>query len=414
MQQGSPSLQVPRWIQLVSLPIVLLAGWLFANAVRHALFVFLISGLVALLLNPLVNVLRRARVPRGLAVLLVLVFVATAVVTSIGIAGAAAVSQAQSVSDAATKQFEVPPGRQQSPAEKRIDAVQRWLDRNGLGDVRVRDSGNQLVEKIRTHGVSDYAQRALDIGGQIATTVAQGLIELVLILVISIYLLLDGPRISEGLDRWFPPGDDGLHLGRQVQQGLINYVRGQLIVSVLIGTSSGVIVYVLSLTGVWPGGKDYALILGLWALLTEVIPYVGPILGAIPAVALALLDSPFTALWVGLAYLAIHQLEGHVIVPRVMGQALGAHPLLVIFALLSGAELYGIAGALLALPVFAMLREIAMFFARRIELEPWPTHALAGGGLDLTVPVSIEPRPPPDPVTEEPPTPLAAPAEPPE
>ena len=395
MLQGSPSLQIPRWIQLVSLPIVLLAAWLFANAVRHALFIFLVSGLVALLLNPLVNVLRRVHVPRGLAVVAVLLFVAITVVTLIGIAGAAAVSQAQSASNAASKQFDVPPGAKQSPAEQRIDDVQHWLNRNGLGNIRVRDSGHQLVEKIRTRGVSDYAQRALDIGGQIATTVAQGLIELVLILVISIYLLLDGPRISQGLDRWFPPGDDGRHLGRQVQQGLINYVRGQLIVSVLIGTSSGIIVYVLSLTGVWPGGKDYALILGLWALLTEVIPYVGPILGAIPAVALAALDSPFTALWVGLAYLAIHQLEGHVIVPRVMGQALGAHPLLVIFALLSGAELYGIAGALLALPVFAMLREIVVFFARRVEFEPWPTHALAGGGLEITVPVSIEPEPPP-------------------
>ena len=395
MLQGSPSLQIPRWIQLVSLPIVLLAAWLFANAVRHALFIFLVSGLVALLLNPLVNVLRRVHVPRGLAVVAVLLFVAITVVTLIGIAGAAAVSQAQSASNAASKQFDVPPGAKQSPAEQRIDDVQHWLNRNGLGNIRVRDSGHQLVEKIRTRGVSDYAQRALDIGGQIATTVAQGLIELVLILVISIYLLLDGPRISQGLDRWFPPGDDGRHLGRQVQQGLINYVRGQLIVSVLIGTSSGIIVYALSLTGVWPGGKDYALILGLWALLTEVIPYVGPILGAIPAVALAALDSPFTALWVGLAYLAIHQLEGHVIVPRVMGQALGAHPLLVIFALLSGAELYGIAGALLALPVFAMLREIVVFFARRVEFEPWPTHALAGGGLEITVPVSIEPEPPP-------------------
>ena len=395
MLQGSPSLQIPRWIQLVSLPIVLLAAWLFANAVRHALFIFLVSGLVALLLNPLVNVLRRAHVPRGLAVVAVLLFVAITVVTLIGIAGAAAVSQAQSASNAASKQFDVPPGAKQSPAEQRIEDVQHWLDRNGLGNVRVRDSGHQLVEKIRTRGVSDYAQRALDIGGQIATTVAQGLIELVLILVISIYLLLDGPRISQALDRWFPPGDDGRHLGRQVQQGLINYVRGQLIVSVLIGTSSGIIVYVLSLTGVWPGGKDYALILGLWALLTEVIPYVGPILGAIPAVALAALDSPFTALWVGLAYLAIHQLEGHVIVPRVMGQALGAHPLLVIFALLSGAELYGIAGARLALPVFAMLREIVVFFARRVEFEPWPTHALAGGGLEITVPVSVEPEPPP-------------------
>jgi len=333
----------------------------------------------------------------------VLLFVAITVVTAIGIAGTAAVNQAQSVSNATSKQFEVPPGEKRSPAETRIDDLQHWLDRNGLGNIRVRDSGNQLVEKIRTRGVSDYAQRALDIGGQIATTIAQGLIELVLVLVISIYLLLDGPRISRGLDRWFPPGTDGRHLGRQVQQGLINYVRGQLIISVLIGASSGIAVYVLSLIGVWPGGKDYALILGLWALLTEVIPYIGPILGAIPAVALAALDSPLTALWVGLAYLAIHQLEGHVIVPRVMGQALGAHPLLVIFALLSGAELYGIAGALLALPVFAMAREIAVFFAQRIEFEPWPTNALAGGGLDITVPVSIEPAAPPDPVAEAPP-----------
>ena len=398
------SLLIPRWIQLVSLPLVLLAGWLFASAVRHAIFVFLVSGLVALLLNPLVKVLRRARVPRGLAVALVLLIVALALVTAIGIAGTAAVSQAQSVSDTATEQFNVPPGKKLSPAEERIDDLQHWLDANGLGNVRVRESGKQLVDKIRTRGISDYAQRALDIGGQIATTIAQGLIELVLILVISIYLLLDGPRISDTLDRWFPPGEDGHQLGRQVQQGLINYVRGQAIVSLLIGASSGIGVYALSLAGVWPSGKDYALILGLWAMLTEVIPYIGPILGAIPAVALALIDAPLTALWVGLAYLVIHQLEGHVIVPRVMGQALGAHPLLVIFALLSGAELYGIAGALLALPTFAMLREVAMFFGTRVQLEPWPAAAFAAGGLDLTVPVTVqEPEPPPpsgEPISE--------------
>jgi predicted PurR-regulated permease PerM len=90
----------------------------------------------------------------------------------------------------------------------------------------------------------------------------------------------------------------------------------------------------------------------------------------------------------------VHQLEGHVIVPRVMGQALGAHPLLVIFALIAGAELYGIAGALLALPMLAMGREIALFLHRRIRLEPWPTTGFAGGGLDVTVPVRIEPEPP--------------------
>jgi predicted PurR-regulated permease PerM len=162
----------------------------------------------------------------------------------------------------------------------------------------------------------------------------------------------------------------------------------------LIGASSGIGVEILSLTGVWPEGDQYALILGLWAMATEVIPYLGPILGALPALALAAIHSPITALWVGLFYLAVHQLEGHVIVPRVMGQALGAHPLLVIFALVAGAELYGIFGALLSLPLLAMGREVALFLRRRIRLEPWPQTGFAGGGLDITVPVSIEPEPP--------------------
>jgi predicted PurR-regulated permease PerM len=192
----------------------------------------------------------------------------------------------------------------------------------------------------------------------------------------------------------FPPGPDGIRLGPQIQRGLIRYVRGQLTVSFLIGTSVGIGVYILSLTGVWPDGDQYALILGLWAMVTEVIPYIGPILGALPAIALAAIHSPTTAIWVGLFYLGIHQLEGHVIVPRVMGQALGAHPLLVIFALVAGAELYGIIGAVLSLPLLAMGREVAIFLQRRLVFEPWPGGGYAGAGLDVTVPVRIEPEPP--------------------
>jgi predicted PurR-regulated permease PerM len=77
-----------------------------------------------------------------------------------------------------------------------------------------------------------------------------------------------------------------------------------------------------------------------------------------------------------------------------MGQALGAHPLLVIFALIAGAELYGIIGAVLSLPLLAMGREVALFLRRRIRLEPWPASGYAGAGLDITVPVRIEPEPP--------------------
>jgi predicted PurR-regulated permease PerM len=387
-------LLIPRWIQLIALPTILFFGWIFAGAVKHALFVFLISGIIAMLLNPLVSTLTSLRLPRGLAVLLVYLSLLTAIVGAVGLAGVAAVNQVVSASNTVSQEFQKKPGEKESSAERRVDRFQKWLNHRGLSRVHVKDIGNRLVQNIQKQGVGDYAKRAVDIGQQVASQVVQGLIELLLIVVISIYLLLDGPRISRGVDHVFPPGPDGIRLGSQVQKGLIRYVRGQATVSFLIGASSGLGVEILSLTGVWPDGDQYALILGLWAMATEVIPYVGPILGALPALALAAIHSPATALWVGLFYLGIHQLEGHVIVPRVMGQALGAHPLLVIFALVAGAELYGIIGAILSLPLLAMGREVAIFLHRRIRLEPWPGSGYAGTGLEISVPVHMEPEPP--------------------
>ncbi|HSS58379.1 MAG TPA: AI-2E family transporter [Solirubrobacteraceae bacterium] len=381
-------------MQLVALPAALFTGWIFAGAVKHALFVFLISGIIAMLLNPLIATLVSLHFPRGLAVLVDYLSLAVAIVGAVGLAGVAAVNQVVSASNTVSDEFQKKPGERESSAERRVDRFQQWLDARGLGRVHVKDIGNRLVVNIQKQGVGDYAKRAVDVGQQVASQVVQGLIELLLVIVISIYLLLDGPRISRGVDRVFPPGPDGIRLGPQVQRGLIRYVRGQVTVSLLIGISVGIGIYVLSLTGVWPDGDQYALILGLWAMATEVIPYIGPILGALPALALAAIHSPATALWVGLFYIGIHQLEGHVIVPRVMGQALGAHPLIVIFALVAGAELYGIVGAVLSLPLLAMGREVALFLHRRLVFEPWPGGGYAGAGLDVGAPVRIEPEPP--------------------
>src|SRR5881409_4124004 len=103
----------------------------------------------------------------------------------------------------------------------------------------------------------------------------------------------------------------------------------------------------------------------------ELIPYLGPWLGAIPPIIYALVVHPLSAIWVALLFLGIHQIEGHVLVPNVMGSALRLHPLLVIFGLLSGAELYGLPGIFVALPLLAVIRAMWEFFGERIELEPW-------------------------------------------
>ena len=117
--------------------------------------------------------------------------------------------------------------------------------------------------------------------------------------------------------------------------------------------------------GLMPNGGKYALLFGAWAGVTELIPYVGPWLGAAPPVLYALVQHPLSALWVALLFLGIQQLEGHVVVPKVMGHSLRLHPLLVIFGLLAGGEIYGFPGILVALPLLAAGRAVWEFFAER-------------------------------------------------
>ena len=107
----------------------------------------------------------------------------------------------------------------------------------------------------------------------------------------------------------------------------------------------------------------------------ELIPYIGPVLGALPPILVALFDDPLSAIWVALLFLAIQQLEGHVVAPQVFGHSLRVNPLLIIFALLFGAELYGVVGAFVALPVAAILRETVVYLRRHVVLERWPTRS---------------------------------------
>jgi predicted PurR-regulated permease PerM len=156
-----------------------------------------------------------------------------------------------------------------------------------------------------------------------------------------------------------------------MESSLVSYVRGQAALSLIIGTSTGLGLWVLSVIGLLPHGQRYALLFGAWVAVTEVIPYLGPWLGAVPAVLYALVVHPLSALWVALLFLGIQQIEGHVVVPNVMGNALRLHPLLVIFGLATGAALDGLPGALVALPVLAVVRAIWEFFVDRIQFEPW-------------------------------------------
>jgi predicted PurR-regulated permease PerM len=194
----------------------------------------------------------------------------------------------------------------------------------------------------------------------------------------------------------------------RIQRAVSGYVRGQLLFSLVMGASAGVALYIFGLLGIFPGGKSYAFVFGAFYGLMEMVPFVGPVLGAAPPVLVALFQDPLTAVWVGLLFLGLQQLEGHVVAPQIFGLALRINPLLVIFALLVGGETHGIVGALVALPIAAIVRETAVYLRRHLVLEPWGTPAPAAV---IAATEEDPPEPPPEelPTSAEPATELLEP-----
>jgi predicted PurR-regulated permease PerM len=170
-----------------------------------------------------------------------------------------------------------------------------------------------------------------------------------------------------------PPGDgtreDDYPL--LVQRGVSRYVGGQLLFSLIMGTSAGLALYLFGVLGIFPDGSKYAVAFGVFYGFFELIPYIGPFLGALPPVLVALFTDPISAVWVALLFVGLQQLEGHIVAPQIFGHTLRINPLLVIFALLLGLQLYGIVGALVALPILAILRETALYLHRHLTFESW-------------------------------------------
>ncbi|MCW2965215.1 MAG: hypothetical protein JWO17_2467 [Actinomycetia bacterium] len=359
-------------MQLVGLPLLLVLAWIVASAAAHVVFLFVVAALVALLLDPLVRGLQKVRLPRGLSVALVYLSFAVALGLVILAVTTAVVGQTTTAANRFNAYFthaRAPSG--QTSADSDVDRLQRWLNTHHLQSVKVQKRGHRLVRQIRQRDVGKYTHKIVTFVEGAAISIGKTLFSVVLLFVVSVYMLLDMQRLGRVVDRRFPPRPGEQPLLMSIERSLAAYVRGQAALSLIIGASAGVGLWVLAALGLLPHGQQYALLFGAWVAVTEIIPYLGPWLGAVPAVIYALVVHPISALWVVLLFLAIHQVEGHIVVPNVMGSALRLHPLLVIFGLAAGAELYGLPGALIALPLLAVGRAIWEFFADRITLEPW-------------------------------------------
>lgn len=184
--------------------------------------------------------------------------------------------------------------------------------------------------------------------GNLFGTVASffgGIFSLILVLVITFYLSVYDIRMKRKIRSFLPIKYQPYftHLVNRIQEKIGLWLRGQLLLSVII--------FALSLIGLSVLGVEYAWVLALFAGITEFIPYLGPFIGAVPAIFIAFVQSPVLGLAVLILYIIIQQLENYLIVPQVMKRAVGLNPVVIIVAMLIGAKFAGIVGIILSIPV---------------------------------------------------------------
>jgi predicted PurR-regulated permease PerM len=319
--------------------VVLIAGvmlaWLLFT-VRSMLITIYISALLAMGISPLVRIIERPRVtwlssrlPRWLAILLIYAAIIGAIV-----------ALAAAVIPPLVQQFE----ELWRALPSTIERGQDFLIRIGILNDRI--TLGEAMQQAPAAGAGNAAAAAF---GYLRNVVG-GLFGAITILLLTFYMLVESREILSFFVRLFSVKERRrvAMVSHAVTQKVSAWMGGQLLLSLVIGLTSAI--------GLWAMGVPYFYVLALISAVGEMIPLVGPILAAIPAILVAATVSPGLAIGVAVFFIAQQQLENTILVPKLMGRQVGLSPVTVIVALGIGSQLLGVVGAILSVPTAAILQ----------------------------------------------------------
>jgi len=320
-------------VTVAGIAVLLAALW----AAREALMLVYVSALIAMGFSPLVRLIEqsnqnvRRRVPRWLAILVIYLTIVGALVVLGLMVIPPLVAQAEALWTRLPSEFNKFQGflikyklmTRQVTLEEAVQNAPAGTGGNAVGTVLVAIS-----------------------------SLIGGVFGLITILILSFYLLIEAHTMFEYFVRFAPPGRRGdiTIAAREMVSKVSAWLRAQFVLAAVMGTFATI--------GLWLMDVPYFYVIALVAAIGETIPIVGPVIGGITAVAVAITVSAKLALMVGLYFLVIHQLEANVLVPKIMERSVGVSPVAVMVALLIGGSLMGIVGAILAIPSAALLSVI--------------------------------------------------------
>ncbi|PKM46392.1 MAG: AI-2E family transporter [Firmicutes bacterium HGW-Firmicutes-8] len=320
---------------------VSIAGLYFLYRVRIVLIPFIFAFFMAYLFNPLVQRIESKKVPRRLAILFVYIVV-FGLFTMIIVYGVPHIIEEFNRLGRAIPELTQEVKGITSHIEKKYSKFTLPEGIKQVLDERIKHLEDVLINTVRA-------------GASALIRMVSYLLGLVVAPIFAFYMLKDIERIKESFTLTIPRNyrSDVMAIGRDLDEIMNGFFRGHLLISLIVGTLTGLGTYII--------GLDFSFIIGIISGVAELVPYLGPFITAVPMVALALLVSKKTAVYAVIVILVVQQLENAVISPKILGKSMGLHPLVVIFALLAGGELYGFLGILLAVPAAAALKVILRY-----------------------------------------------------
>ncbi len=314
--------------------IVLFLLWF----IKDVLAVLFVSLILSAAVDPWVDTMERWKFPRWLSILLIYVLFVTVAVAIVVLLIPPIVEQSNQLVNNFPNYFE------------KLTSLLRET-KTFFEDHGVLEKLNQGIAGMQ-NSLPEYFQ------GVFSTVygIFGGIVSFFLILVITFYMTVEESAMKRTLTYVLPDKYQPftLQLINKVQRKIGDWLKGQMILSLILG--------VLSYIGLLVLGVNYALILALVAAFGEFVPYIGPIISAIPAVFIAFTQSPVKALFVLALYIVIQQIENHLLVPKIMQRAVGLNPIISIVALLVGAKIGGMIGIILAIPVATAISVILKEF----------------------------------------------------
>lgn len=329
-----------KWALRRDIPLAILA-WvavsyiilIAANRIVRTLLLLVLATLLAYALAPAVRFLQRY-IPRVFAILIVYLLVLGAVSFLLYLIANTAVQQVSSLAKYITALLTPGTNGQLSPLEQTLRSF-------NISQEQISTARTQIISYVEGFAGSIVP---------LLTSFFDVVLNTILVAVISIYLLIDGSRAARWIRRNAPRPARASFLLDTLQGVVGGYIRGQLLLCTLIGILVGGVTFLFHV--------PYALLLGILAFVLEFIPIIGTLISGAICVLLALTQGWLIAVGVLISFVVIHIIEGDVVGPRVVGQAIGLHPVISLAALIAGSELFGIWGALFASPIAGVLQVI--------------------------------------------------------